>query len=156
MPASATRPLQPLAVLFACGQNSVRSPIAAGLFAQMFGPAIYVASAGVRKGEVDPFAIAVMAEIELDISKHKPVTFEELDEWEGLNFDLIITLAPEAHHRALELTRTSGVDVEYWPTADPTGVEGSREQRLDAYRQIRDQLLGRMRQRFSRPRPGNE
>ena len=156
MPASATRPLQPLAVLFACGQNSVRSPIAAGLFAQMFGPAIYVASAGVRKGEVDPFAIAVMAEIGLDISKHKPGTFEELDEWEGLNFDLIITLAPEAHHRALELTRTSGVDVEYWPTADPTGVEGSREQRLDAYRQIRDQLLGRMRQRFSRPRPGNE
>lgn len=156
MPASATRPPRPLAVLFACGENSVRSPLAAGLFAQMFGPAIYVASAGVRKGEVDPFAVAVMAEIGLDISKHKSVTFEELDEWEGLNFDLIITLAPEAHHRALELTRTSGIDVEYWPTADPTVVEGSREQRLDAYRQIRDQLLGRMRQRFSRPSPGNE
>ena len=140
MPASATRPPRPLAVLFACGQNSVRSPIAAGLFAQMFGPSTYVSSAGVRKGELDPFAIAVMAELGLDISKHKPVTFEELDEWEGLNFDLIITLAPEAHHRALELTRTSGVDVEYWPTADPTVVEGSRSQRLDAYREIRDQL----------------
>jgi protein-tyrosine-phosphatase len=89
-------------------------------------------------------------------SKHKPVTFEELDEWEGLNFDLIITLAPEAHHRALELTRTSGVDVEYWPTGDPTVTEGSREQRLDTYREIRDQLLGRIRQRFSRPSPGNE
>ena len=156
MPASATRPPRPLAVLFACGENSVRSPLAAGLFAQMFGPAIYVASAGVRKGELDPFAVAAMAEIGLDISKHKPITFEELDEWEGLNFDLIITLAPDAHHRALELTRTSGIDVEYWPTADPTVVEGSREQRLDAYRQIRDQLLGRMRQRFSRPSPGNE
>jgi protein-tyrosine-phosphatase len=110
----------------------------------------------VRKGELDPFAVAAMAEIGLDISKHKPITFEELDEWEGLNFDLIITLAPEAHHRALELTRTSGVDVEYWPTADPTVTEGSREQRLDAYREIRDQLLGRIRQRFSRPSPGNE
>jgi protein-tyrosine-phosphatase len=143
-------------VLFACGQNAVRSPIAAGLFAQMFGPAIYVSSAGVRKGELDPFAVAAMAEIGLDISKHKPITFKELDEWEGLNFDLIITLAPEAHHRALELTRTSGVDVEYWPTADPTVTEGSREQRLDAYREIRDQLLGRIRQRFSRPSPGNE
>ncbi len=157
MPASATRPVaRPLAVLFACGLNSVRSPIAAALFAQMFGRAIYVRSAGVRKGELDPFAVAVMAEVGLDISRHKPVTFEEIDEWEGLNFDLIITLAPEAHHRALELTRTSGVDVEYWPTADPSGVEGSREQRLDAYREVRDQLLARLRQRFSRQAPGNE
>jgi protein-tyrosine-phosphatase len=157
MPASATRPVtRPLAVLFACGLNSVRSPIAAGLFAQMFGRSIYVRSAGVRKGELDPFAVAVMAEIGLDISRHKPVTFEEMDEWEGLNFDLIITLAPEAHHRALELTRTSGVDVEYWPTADPSDAEGSREQRLDAYREVRDQLLDRIRQRFSRQAAGNE
>ena len=157
MAASATRPMaRPLAVLFACGLNSVRSPMAAALFAQIFGRGIYVASAGVRKDDLDPFAVAVMAEIGLDISRHKPVTFEEIDEWEGLNFDLIITLAPEAHHRALELTRTSGVDVEYWPTADPSGVEGSREQRLDAYREVRDQLLARIRQRFSRPTPGNE
>ena len=139
---------RPLAVLFACGLNSVRSPIAAALFAQLFGRAIYVGSAGVRKGELDPFAVAVMAEIGLDISRHKPLTFEELEELEGLNFDLIVTLAPEAHHRALELTRTSAVDVEYWPTADPTDAEGSREQRLDAYREVRDQLLQRMRERF--------
>jgi protein-tyrosine-phosphatase len=157
MPASATRPVtRPLAVLFACGLNSVRSPIAAGLFAQMFGRAIYVGSAGVRQGVIDPFAVAVMAEINVDISRHKPITFEELDELEGLNFDLIVTLAPEAHHRALELTRTSAVDVEYWPTADPTDVEGSREQRLDAYREVRDQLLRRIRERFTSQRPGNE
>src|SRR4029079_9785581 len=156
MPASPMRPARPLAVLLACGQNSVRSPIAAGLFAQMFGPAIYVSSAGVRKGELDPFAVAVMAELGLDLSKHKPATFEELEEWEGLNFDLIITLAPEAHHRALELTRTSGVDVEYWPTADPKAVEGSREQRLEAYRDVRDQILARIRRRFIPRGPGNE
>jgi protein-tyrosine-phosphatase len=149
MPPPAGRPVtQPLAVLFACGLNSVRSPIAAGLFAHIFGRAIYVGSAGARKGELDPFAVAVMDEIGLDISRHNPITFEELDDWEGLNFDLIVTLAPEAHHRALELTRLSGVDVEYWPTADPSAVEGSREQRLDAYRAVRDQLLAHIRQRF--------
>ena len=97
--------------------------MAAALFAQIFGRAIYVVSAGVRKGELDPFAVAVMAEIGLDISRHKPVTLDELADWEGLNFDLIVTLAPEAHHRALELTRVSGVDVEYWPTGDPSAVE---------------------------------
>jgi protein-tyrosine-phosphatase len=146
----------PLAVLFACGLNSLRSPIAAGLFSQMFGRAIYVASVGVRKGELDPFAVAVMAEIGLDISRHKPLTFEEMEEWEGLNFDLIVTLSPEAHHRALELTRTSGVEVEYWPTADPSAFEGSRAQRLDAYRELRDQLMARIRERFVRPGAGNE
>jgi protein-tyrosine-phosphatase len=153
MPPSA-RP--PLAVLFACGLNSVRSPIAAALFQQIFGRTVYVGSAGVRKGELDPFAVAVMAEVGLDISRHKPVTFEELEDWEGLNFDLIVTLAPEAHHRALELTRTSAVDVEYWPTADPTAAEGSREQRLDAYRVVRDQILANIRQRFIPRGPGNE
>src|SRR5271170_7291756 len=152
MPA-ATRPL---AVLFACGLNSVRSPIAAGLFAQLFGRKIYVGSAGVRKGELDPFAVAVMAEIDVDISRHKPITFEELDDWEGLNFDLIVTLSPEAHHRALELTRTSAVDIEYWPTADPSAVEGNRAQRLDAYREVREQLLARIHERFARPSAGNE
>jgi protein-tyrosine-phosphatase len=153
MPSHANRPL---AVLFACGLNSVRSPMAAALFAQMFGRAIYVGSAGVRKGELDPFAAAVMDEIGLDISRHKPITFEELDEWEGLNFDLIITLAPEAHHRALEITRTSGIDVEYWPTADPSAVEGSRAQRLDAYRDVRDQLEKHIRERFLTRSSGNE
>jgi len=153
MPPAAKRPL---AVLFACGLNSVRSPMAAGLFAQIFGRAIYVGSAGVRKAELDPFAVAVMGEIGLDISRHKPVTFEELDDWEGLNFDLIITLAPESHHRALELTRVSGIDVEYWPTADPSAVEGSRTQRLDAYREVREQLLAHIRQRFLTRSMGNE
>jgi protein-tyrosine-phosphatase len=150
----AARP--PLAVLFACSRNAVRSPIAAALFAQIFGRSVYVGSAGVHKGELDGFAVAAMAEIGLDISRHKPVTLEELEEWEGLNFDLIVTLAPEAHHRALELTRTSGVDVEYWPTADPSAVEGSREQRLDAYRAVRDQLLAHIRERFLTRGTGNE
>ena len=153
MPPPATRPL---AVLFACGLNSVRSPIAAGLFGQIFGRAVYVGSVGVRKGELDPFAVAVMEEIGIDISRHKPITFEELEEWEGLNFDLIVTLSPEAHHRALELTRASAADVEYWPTEDPSAIEGNRTQRLEAYRQVREQLLARIRERFAKPTAGNE
>ena len=126
----APRARNPQAVLFACGLNSVRSPMAESLLQQMFPQALYVKSAGVKKGELDPFAVAVMAELGQDISGHKPTTFEELDDWEGLNFDLIITLSPEAHHKALELTRTVAADVEYWPTPDPTGDR--RQSRAEA------------------------
>jgi protein-tyrosine-phosphatase len=147
---------RPQAVLFACGLNTVRSPMAEGMFRHLFGTTAYVASAGVRKGELDPFAVAAMDEIGLDIKKHKPKTFEELEDWEGLNFDVIISLSPEAHHRALELTRVFAVDVEYWPTPDPTDSSGNREQRLDAYRGVRDQLLARIKKRFAPPPPGNE
>ncbi len=150
------RRTRPQAVLFACGLNAVRSPMAAGLLQQLFGKTVYVGSAGVQKGEPDPFAIAAMAEIGIDISRHKPVTFEELDELEGLNFDLIVTLSPPAHHKALELTRTLAADVEYWPTHDPTAAEGNREQRLEAYREVRDQLMARIRERFGKPGRSNE
>jgi protein-tyrosine-phosphatase len=152
------RRLKPQAVLFACGRNAVRSPMAAALFKHLFGRTVYVASAGVRHGELDPFAVAAMEEAGLDIAKHRPMTFEELEDWEGLNFDLIITLAPEAHHKALELTRTLAADVEYWPTPDPTvtGGGGNREQQLDAYRAVRDQLMARIKARFDWRTGGNE
>ncbi len=143
----------PQAVLFACGQNSVRSPMAAGLLQQMFPQTLYVRSAGVKKGELDPFVVAVMAEMGQDLSKHRPMTFEELEDWEGLNFDLIITLSPEAHHKALDLTRTMAADVEYWPTVDPTDTQGNREQKLAAYREVMDGLSMRIRKRFARPKP---
>src|SRR6478609_2137336 len=148
--AAPSRARDPQSVLFACAMNSVRSPMAESLLQHMFPQGLYVKSAGVRKGESDPFAVAVMAELGQDISAHKPMTFEELEDWEGLNFDLIITLSPEAHHKALELTRTLAADVEYWPTQDPTGTEGSREQKLAAYREVCDALSMRIRRRFSR------
>jgi protein-tyrosine-phosphatase len=148
---------RPQAVLFACGHNTVRSPMAEGIFKYLFGKSTYAVSAGVRKGELDPFAIAVMDEIGLNIDRHRPQTFEELEDLEGLNFDVIITLTPEAHHRALELTRVLAVDVEYWPTPDPTDTQGNREQRLDAYRAVRDQLFARVKARFaSAAATGNE
>ena len=122
--------------------------MAAGILQQMFPRTMFVRSAGVRKGELDPFAVSVMEEIGQDISKHKPTTFEELEDWEGLNFDLIVTLSPEAHHKALELTRTNAADVEYWPTPDPVDLGDTREQRLESYRAVLDGLMKRIRQRF--------
>jgi protein-tyrosine-phosphatase len=135
-------------VLFVCAHNAIRSPIAEALARHYFGKSIYVQSAGVRLGEADPFMVAVLDEVGIDASRHKPRTLVDLEEWEGLNFDLIVTLAPEAHHAALELTRTLAADVEYWPTPDPTLVQGSREQRLDAYRGVRDGLSDRVRARL--------
>ncbi|MCR6735900.1 MAG: arsenate reductase ArsC [Afipia sp.] len=146
----------PQAVLFVCGQNSVRSPTAAALLRHLVPRGLYVQSAGVSKADLDPFAVAVMKEIGLDISNHKPWTVEDLEDWEGLNFDLIITLSPEAHHKALQLTTTSATDVEYWPTPDPVGVEGRRELQLDAYRHVRDSLRQRIRERFASPGMANE
>ncbi|MBV8701403.1 arsenate-mycothiol transferase ArsC [Bradyrhizobium sp.] len=154
--AAPPRARDPQSVLFACGQNSVRSPMAAGLLQAMFPNTLYVRSAGVKKAELDPFAVAVMSELGQDISTHKPTTFEELDDWEGLNFDLIITLSPEAHHKALDLTRTLAADVEYWPTHDPTGTDGNREQKLEAYREVCDTLMSRIRRRFAKTAAASE
>jgi protein-tyrosine-phosphatase len=147
--AAPVRARSPQAVLFMCGQNSVRSPTAACLLRHLVPRGLYVQSAGVGKAELDPFAVAVMKEIGLDISHHKPWTVEDLEDWEGLNFDLIITLSPEAHHKALQLTAAAATEVEYWPTPDPVGVEGRRELQLDAYRAVRDGLLKRIRERFA-------
>ena len=140
------RPVQ--SVLFLCAMNSVRSPMAEAIARHYFGKSIYVQSAGIRKGEVDGFMKAALDEIGIDASKHKPRTLQELEEWEGLNFDLIISLSPEAHHAALELTRTMAAEVEYWPTPDPTLVQGSRDQVMDAYRDVRDGLSYRIRSRL--------
>jgi protein-tyrosine-phosphatase len=136
----------PGAALFACTLNSVRSPMAAAIMRHRFGRFVYVDSAGTRAGELDPMAVEAMEEIGIEIGKHKPKRFEDL---EDASFDLIVTLSPEAHHKAMELTRTMAVEVEYWPTPDPTAFEGSREQRLDAYRAVRDELVRRIDARFA-------
>ena len=135
----------PRSVLFACNLNAIRSPMAAAILRYLAGKQIYVRSGGVRAGEIDPFAVAAMEEIGIDIAKHHPRAIEDL---EDTSFDLIITLAPEAHHKALELTRTMAVDVEYWPTMDPSAVTGNREQILQSYRSVRDQLFERIKARF--------
>jgi len=123
--------------------------MAEGLLRYLSRNRIYVASAGVRAGEVDGFVLEVMEELGIDVSRHRPHTLEDLND---TSFDLIITLSPEAHHAALELTRTMAVDVVYWPTIDPTVADGARAQRLDGYRACRDGLFKRIKQRF--PPPG--
>ena len=135
---------RPQSVLFACGHNVIRSPMAEALARYYFGGSIFFASAGVRTTDPDPFVPAVLEEIGIPPAGHRPQTFEELEELEGLNFDLIVSLAPEAHHKALDLTRTLAAEVEYWPTPDPSFAQGNREQRLDAYRDVRDMLIRRI------------
>ncbi len=139
-------PSRPRAVLFACTQNAVRSPMAEALARHYFGREIYFASAGLKRGEADAFAVAAMDEIGIDISRHKPHTFEDL---EDSNFDLIVTLSPESHHKALEFTRAMAVDVVYWPTIDATAARGSRETIMEVYRAVRDGLAKRIMQYLS-------
>jgi len=144
-----TGPADPRSVLFLCSLNAIRSPMAAALLRHLRGGLVAVRSAGIRGGAVvDGFAIAAMGELGIDIKDHRPTA---LDQLEGCGFDLVITLSPEAHHRALELTREHAIAIEYWAIQDPTVVEGPREARLEAYRDVRDGLIKRIRARFPAP-----
>ncbi|OCJ48488.1 low molecular weight phosphatase family protein [Agrobacterium rubi] len=144
----------PRAILFMCGMNSIRSPMAEVIAKKIVAPGIYIQSAGVRAGDRDPFVDAVLDEAGLTLGKHKPRT---LDEIEDDFFDLIITLTPEAHHTALELTRSNALDVVYWPTMDPTVATGTREHILEAYREVREHLTRLISERLpQRPKPFSE
>ncbi len=138
----------PSSVLFACSENSVRSPMAEALAKRLYGHSSYIDSVGVRATDVDGFAVAALDELGIDVHRHHAKTFEDID---PASFDLIVTLSPEAHHRALEFTRGTATEVEYWPMPDASSVEGSREVRLDAYRRTRDQVLARLKARFGIP-----
>ncbi|KQU66646.1 arsenate reductase [Aminobacter sp. DSM 101952] len=126
--------------------NSVRSPMAEAIARHRLSPSTFVTSAGVRAGERDPFVDAVLAEDDMALDEHQPRTIDDL---EDDYFDLIVTLAPEAHHAALEFTRSMAVDVEYWPTPDPTAATGTRDQIMSAYRDVRERLKARMAERFA-------
>ena len=136
----------PSAVLFSCTMNSVRSPMAEAIMKFLHGHRVFVDSVGVRPGQIDGFVIAVMDEIGIDISRHNSKTFDDL---EDDYFDLVITLSPEAQHRAIELTRVMACEIEFWNTMDPSLIESdNREVRLQAYRDVRDQLMTRIKDRL--------
>ena len=135
----------PGAVLFACTENALRSPMAEAILKHLHGHQIYVDSVGVRAGDVDAFAIEVLDEIGVDLSRPRSKSFDDL---EDDYYDLIIPLSPLAQHRAVELTRTMAVEIEFWHTFDPSIIEGNRDRRLDAYREVRDQLMSRIVGRF--------
>jgi len=94
----------------------------------------------------DPFASAVMEKLGIDMSKHKPVSLAGVHD---TSFDLIVTLVPEAYYKALEIVSGIAIDVEYWPTQDPSLASGNREQILGACRAVYDglftEILGRCR-----------
>lgn len=137
----------PRSILFLCGMNAIRSPMAEVLARATLPPGTFLASAGVRAGQRDPFVDAVLQERGLSLGDRQP---QRLDDLEDIYFDLIVTLAPEAHHAALELTRSLAIDIEYWPTADPSIATGTRERIMDAYRDVRDRLQARIVERFGR------
>jgi protein-tyrosine-phosphatase len=136
----------PGAVLFACTHNAIRSPMAEGLLKHLLGHRVYVDSAGVRPGEIDPFVIEVMDEIGIDLSRHRAKSFDNLEDH---SYDLIVSLSPEAQHKAVDMTRTMACEVEFWNTMDPSIIEGNREARLQAYRDVRDWLKRRIEERFA-------
>lgn len=138
----------PSSLLFACSENSVRSPMAEALAKRLYGQAVYVESVGVRARDVDGFVVSALDELGIDVHRHHAQTFEDVD---PASFELIVTLSPEAHHRALEFTRGTAAEVEYWPLPDPSAVEGTRETQLDAYRQARDLIMTRLKARFGSP-----
>lgn len=144
----------PQSVLFCCDHNAVRSPMAEGLMKKLYGTRAYVQSAGVKSDmEIDGFAISVCKEIGVELSRHRSRSFEEMQEWgdDLSSFDLIVALSPAAQRMALEFTRYNHLEVVYWPVMDPTGLGETREDKLQSYRQSRDQIRTRMTARFGSP-----
>ncbi|MCC5963233.1 MAG: low molecular weight phosphatase family protein [Rhodobacteraceae bacterium] len=145
----------PSSVLFCCDHNSVRSPIAEGYMKKLYGQRAYVQSAGVRNDrEIDGFSIAVSAEDGVVLDQHRARSFEEMMDWgdDLAGFDLIVALSPASQRQALELTRFAHIDVEYWPIMDPSGLGETRDAKLDAYRQTREQIKMHLAERFGPPK----
>ena len=144
----------PHSVLFCCDYNSVRSPMAEGIMKKQYGTSVYIQSAGVKSDlPIDGFAIAVCNEIGVHLDRHRVRSFDEMEQWgdDLSSFDLVLALSPASQRRALDLTQYYHLDVEYWPILDPTGLGDSREVQMESYRQTRDQIEARLRERFGPP-----
>ncbi len=141
----------PQSILFCCDHNAVRSPMAEGIMKKLYGTGTYVQSVGVINDlEIDGFSIAVCDEIGVELSRHRSRSFDEMERWgdDLSSFDLIVALSPASQRRALELTRLFHLTVEYWPILDPTGIGETREMKLVSYRQTREQILNKLREKW--------
>ncbi|MEQ9518631.1 MAG: hypothetical protein RLN89_04240 [Parvibaculum sp.] len=136
---------RPGAVLFACTLNSVRSPMAEALAKHLYGTAMFVDSAGVECGELDPFVLEVLDEIGYTRKVHQA---KSLDDLQDHSFDVIIALTEEAKATAARVMEDENIEIELWPVIDPTEMGGTRTQRLEAYRSLRDDLIRRLKSRF--------
>ena len=144
----------PQSVLFCCDHNAVRSPMAEGIMKKLYGASVYVQSAGVKSDmEIDGFSITVCDEIGVELGRHRTRSFDEMEQWgdDLSSFDQIVALSPASQRKALELTRVFHLDVIYWPIMDPTGLAETREAKLDAYRQTRDQIVSHLKGRWGEP-----
>ena len=144
----------PQSVLFCCDHNAVRSPMAEAIMKKFYGTDTYVQSVGVHNDlEIDGFTIAVCQEMDVELSRHRSRSFDEMEQWgdDLSSFDLVVALSPASQRRALELTRFFHLDVEYWPILDPTGLGETREEKLAQYRRTRDQIIDRLKDRFGEP-----
>ncbi|MEX0339486.1 MAG: low molecular weight phosphatase family protein [Arenibacterium sp.] len=144
----------PQSVLFCCDHNAVRSPMAEGIMKKFYGTGTYVQSVGVFNDmEIDGFSIAVCQEIDVELSRHRSRSFDEMEQWgdDLSSFDLVVALSPASQRRALELTRFFHLDVEYWPILDPTGLGETRADKLRSYREARDQIVTRLKDRWGEP-----
>ena len=141
----------PQSILFCCDHNAVRSPMAEGIMKKLYGTGTYVQSVGVINDlEIDGFSIAVCEEIGVELSRHRSRSFDEMKQWgdDLSSFDLIVALSPASQRRALELTRLFHLTVEYWPVLDPTGIGETRELKLVSYRQTRDQIVNKLKEKW--------
>lgn len=144
----------PQSVLFCCDHNAVRSPMAEGIMKKFYDTDVYVQSVGVKSEmDIDGFSIAVCQELDVQLERHRVRSFDEMEEWgdDLSSFDLVIALSPASQRRALDLTRIFHLEVEYWPILDPTGLGETREAKLENYRQARDQIIARLKDRFGEP-----
>ena len=144
----------PQSVLFCCDHNAVRSPMAEGIMKKLYGTGTYVQSVGVHNDmEIDGFSIAVCQEIDVELQRHRSRSFDEMEDWgdDLSSFDLVVALSPASQRRALELTRFYHLDVEYWPIIDPTGLGETRETKLASYRQARDQIIAKLKEKWGEP-----
>ena len=147
----------PQSVLFCCDHNAVRSPMAEAIMKKFYGTGTYVQSVGVKNDlEIDGFSIAVCQEIDVELSRHRSRSFDEMEQWgdDLSSFDLVVALSPASQRRALDLTRVFHLDVEYWPILDPTGLGETRDAKLDSYRQARDQIIEKLQARWGPPTEG--
>ena len=141
----------PQSILFCCDHNAVRSPMAEGIMKKLYGTDTYVQSVGVINDlEIDGFSIAVCEEIGVELSRHRSRSFDEMERWgdDLSSFDLIVALSPASQRKALELTRLFHLTVEYWPILDPTGIGETRDMKLVSYRQTRDQIKSKLREKW--------
>ncbi|WP_368184741.1 low molecular weight phosphatase family protein [Aestuariibius sp. HNIBRBA575] len=128
--------------------------MAEGIMKKLHGLDVYVQSAGVKSDlEIDGFTIAACQEMDVELSRHRSRSFDQMQEWgdDLTGFDLIIALSPASQRHVLELTRLFHLEVEYWPIMDPTGLGTRRDEKLDAYRQTRDQIVAKLTERFGSP-----